>query len=90
MEPLDFDIIKTPFCPSDLDASPLKTLDHLTGVRMREHLQFASESGLRDAFEGLTGEDDVGMEEMATKLAMAMEKVQCYQNGLELKISGKE
>ncbi len=49
------------------------TLDHLSGVRHRSHLHLASEAGLTEAFQGLTGEVGVSVDEMATRIANSME-----------------
>ena len=53
----------------------LVTLDHLSGVKNRKDLYIASEMGLKEAFQGLTGDDGMSVKEMATKVAWALEKV---------------
>ena len=42
---------KKPFCAADEVPVSLLTLDHLEGVKKRRHLQLASETGLREAFQ---------------------------------------
>jgi hypothetical protein len=44
-------------------------------VAQRRDLHLAAESGLREAFQGLTGEDGVSVEDMATRIAISLEKV---------------
>ena len=51
----------------------LLAMDHLVGIRMRKHLHVASEAGLKEAFQGLTGEDR-SMDDMATRIALEMDK----------------
>ncbi len=41
---------KKPFC--DEVPTSLLSLDHLEGVKMRDYLHVASESGLKEAFQG--------------------------------------
>ena len=72
MEPLS-SAARKPFCP-DVEAS-LLSLDHLVGVAQRRDLHLAAESGLREAFQSLTGEDGVSVEDMATRIAISLEKV---------------
>ncbi len=55
------------------------TLDHLEGVKKRAHLHFASEPGLTDAFQGLTGEEDTSVEDMANMLAHSLQRVPLYE-----------
>lgn len=62
---------KEPHCPS-VPVS-LLTLDHLEGVKMRQFLQFASEIGLTDAFQGLTSEDGVSLADMANRVSLSLE-----------------
>ena len=50
-------------------------MDHLDAVRKRKYLQNAPESGLKDAFQSLTGDKTTSMGDMATRIAVAMEKV---------------
>ena len=65
---------KKPFCDNDPNPS-FVTLDHLSGVKNRKDLYIASEMGLKEAFQGLTGDEDMSVKEMATRVALAMEKV---------------
>ena len=54
LEPLEPAELKLkPYC-SEVPTS-LLSMDHLVGVRMRNHLHFASEAGLKEAFQGLLG-----------------------------------
>ena len=49
LEPLGETLKSKPYCPEV--PTSLLSMDHLTGVRMREHLYSVSESGLKDAFQ---------------------------------------
>ena len=50
LEPLADDLKMKPYCPEV--PTSLLSMDHLVGVRMRNNLYIASESGLKEAFQG--------------------------------------
>lgn len=54
LEPLPEGVSLKPYCEET--PTSLLSMDHLVGVRMRDHLHIAAESGLRDAFQSLAGE----------------------------------
>ena len=64
-----------PYCGHYRFPNSMKTLDHLEGVSGRENLHIAAESGLKDAFLGLTGEDNPTMQYMSTRIAIGMAHV---------------
>ena len=74
-----------PFCMQDVPVS-LLTMDHMEGVKKRKHLYFASEKGLKDAFQALTGEENVSVKEMAARIAYSMAKVSSTANIYSLMI----
>ena len=71
LEPLKDDSKLKPYCPEV--PTSLLSMDHLTGVRMRQYLHTVPESGLREAFQGLVGEKR-SLDEMATRIALEMDK----------------
>jgi len=56
----------------------LRSLDHLSGVKNRGHLQYNAEVGLKEAFQSITGKVDKsvkdGVERMARRIALAISK----------------
>merc|ERR1719474_439791 len=56
----------------------LRSLDHLSGVRLRKNLRYNAEVGLKEAFQSITGKVDApvkdGVQKMATRIAQAMMK----------------
>merc|ERR1719495_89628 len=56
----------------------LRSLDHLSGVRLRNNLRYNAEVGLKEAFQSITGKVDApvkdGVQKMATRIAQAMLK----------------
>ena len=67
-----------PYCGHYRFPNSMKTLDHLEGVSARDNLHIAAESGLKDAFLGLTGEDNPTMQYMSTRIAIGMAHVRVY------------
>ena len=65
---------------SDLTNNSFRSLDHLSGVRLRKNLRYNAEVGLKEAFQSITGKVDApvkdGVQKMATRIAQAMMKVE--------------
>ena len=61
-----------------------RSLDHLSGVKNRGHLQYNAEVGLKEAFQSITGKVDKsvkdGVERMARRIALAISKVRIWIN----------
>lgn len=62
--------ILLPECPQDFPSS-LHTMDHLDGMKRREHLDYAAEQGLREVLQNING-DSISTQEAGSRIAMAL------------------